>query len=166
MFTKGLLGAWHWEHSDAKTDPALGKLKVGEGICLPPRSWQILPILLGRGLQLHWCYVTQDTNWHMSGQSDPLTCEMHVQRLLSLCHVAAAWCVGKPRSCGRASFPWTPAEGVWSPRADREHGPHRDWENHGFPVPSSWSFEPDHTLPETATVTSGCQRHSPVFMLS
>lgn len=51
LFTKGLLGAQHWEHSNAKTDPALVKRKVRQGICPLSHSWQILPVSLGRGLQ-------------------------------------------------------------------------------------------------------------------
>ena len=58
LLTKGRLGAQHWEHSNAKTDPALVKLKVGQGICPVSHSWQILPVSLGKGLQAHWYYVT------------------------------------------------------------------------------------------------------------
>lgn len=45
------------------------------------------------------------TDKHRSGYSDPLMCERHIQRLLSLCHVARAWGMGKSRSWERASFP-------------------------------------------------------------
>lgn len=72
LLTKGRLGAQNWEHSNAKTDPALVKLKVGQGICPLFHSWQILPVSLGRGLQAHWYYVTLVTaegftDGHMSG---------------------------------------------------------------------------------------------------
>ena len=60
------------QDSDAKIDPALMKLKVGQEICPPPHCWQILPVLLGRHPQPRWYYVTLVTakgftDGHMSG---------------------------------------------------------------------------------------------------